>query len=73
MVKNVVLSVFGKKLKSENRNKVIIFVDDMYGIIDVAECIFELNVKVKDFETMEASRKEILERWNLLDLTPHSL
>ena len=67
------LERFWKKLKSENRNKVIIFVDDMYGIIDVAECMLLLNVKVKDFETMEASRKEILERWNLLDLTPHSL
>ena len=67
------LERFWKKLKSENRNKVIIFVDDMYGIIDVAECMLLLNVKVKDFETMETSRKEILERWNLLDLTPHSL
>ncbi len=67
------LERFWKKLKAENRNKVIIFVDDMYGIIDVAECMLLLNVKVKDFETMEATRKEILERWNLLDLTPHSL
>lgn len=66
------LERFWKKLKAENRNKVIIFVDEIYGIIDVAECMLLLNVKVKDFETLEASKREVLERWNLLGVTSKS-
>ena len=64
------LERFWKKLKAENRNKVIIFVDQVYGILDVAECMLLLNVKVKDFENIEATQKEILTKWNLLDVKP---
>jgi hypothetical protein len=67
------LERFWKRLKAENRSKVIIFTNDVYGIIDVAECMILLNVKVKDFGDIEAARNEILKRWNLLDLTPPSL
>lgn len=67
------LERFWKKLKAENRSKVIIFTNDVYGIIDVAECMILLNVKVKDFGDIEAARNEILKRWNLLDVTPPSL
>ncbi len=69
----VPIESFCKKIKSENRNKVIIFIGVMYGIMDVAECMLLLNVRVKDFENMEATRKEILEKWNLLDVTPRTL
>ena len=64
------LERFWKRLKAENRNKVIIFVDDVYGILDVAECMLLLNVKVKDFEKIEATRREILTKWNLLEGKP---
>ncbi|MCK4825072.1 transposase [bacterium] len=59
------LKRFWKKLKAENRNKVIIFADDVYGIMDVAECMILLNVKVKDFEDMEATKGEILRRYGI--------
>lgn len=59
------LKRFWKKLKAENRNKVIIFADDVYGILDVAECMILLNVKVKDFENIESNRKEILQRYGI--------
>lgn len=64
------LERFWKRLKVENRNKVIIFVDQVYGILDVAECMLLLNVKVKDFEKLEATRREILTKWNLHEVTP---
>ena len=64
------LERFWKKLKAENRNKVIIFVDHVYGILDVAECMLLLNVKVKDFENIEATQKEIFTKWNLLGVVP---
>lgn len=59
------LERFWKRLKAENRNKVIIFAGDMYGILDVAECMVLLNVKVKDFKNIEATRKEILQRYGI--------
>ena len=66
------LERFWKKLKAENRNKVIIFADEIYGILDVAECMILLNVKVKDFEKLEATKREVLKRWNLLEVTPNN-
>jgi hypothetical protein len=59
------LKRFWKRLKAENRNKVIIFVDHIYGIMDIAECMLLLNVKVKDFENLEASKTEILKRYGI--------
>jgi hypothetical protein len=59
------LERFWKKLKAENRNKVIIFAGDVYGILDVAECMVLLNVKVKDFKNIEVTRKEILQRYGI--------
>lgn len=59
------LERFWKKLKAENKNKVIIFVDDKYGIMDVAECMALLKVKVKDLGDIEATRKKILNRYGI--------
>ena len=59
------LKRFWKRLKAENRNKVIIFVDHIYGIMEIAECMLLLNVKVKDFENVEASKTEILKRYGI--------
>ena len=53
------------QLKAENKNKVIIFVGNRYGIIDVAECMALLNVKVKDFGDIETRRREILNRYGI--------
>ena len=43
----------------------IIFVDHIYGIMDIAECMLRLNVKVKDFENVEASKTGILKRYGV--------
>ena len=59
------LERFWRKLKAENKNKVIIFVGDKYGIIDVAECMALLDVKVKDLGDIEAKRREILNRYGI--------
>jgi hypothetical protein len=59
------LKRFWKRLKAENRNKVIIFVDHIYGMMDIAECMLLLNVKVKDFENIEASKTKILKRYGI--------
>lgn len=59
------LERFWRKLKAENKNKVIIFVDDKYGIMDVAECMALLNVKVKDLGDIDARRREILKRYGI--------
>lgn len=55
------LKRFWKKLKAENRDKVIIFINNVYGIMNVAESMLLLGVKVKEFEKYEASKNEILE------------
>ncbi len=59
------LKRFWKKLKAENRDKVIIFIDNVYGIMNVAESMLLLGVKVKEFEKYEASKKEIFEKYEI--------
>lgn len=59
------LKRFWKKLKAENRNKVIIFVGDIYGIMDIAECMVLLDVRVKEFENTEATKAEVLKRYGI--------
>jgi len=59
------LKRFWKKLKAENRDKVIIFVGHRYGIMDIAECMLLLDVKVKDFEEIDATKKQVLQRYGI--------
>jgi hypothetical protein len=44
---------------------VIIFIDDVYGIMNVAESMLLLGVKKKDFENNGAGKKEIFERYEI--------
>jgi hypothetical protein len=59
------LKRFWKRLKAENRNKVIIFIGNVYGIMDIAECMVLLGVQVKEFENTEATKAEVLKRYGI--------
>ena len=54
-----------RQLKEENRNKVIVFVGDRYGIFHVAEFAIFAGVRIKDIPEELGSRKTILARYGL--------
>jgi hypothetical protein len=60
------LKRFWKKLKAQNRDKVIIFKGNLYGVMDIAECMFLLNVKVKEFENYDEKQREVLKRYGVV-------
>jgi hypothetical protein len=60
------LKRFWKQLKAQNRDKVIVFKDNLFGVLDIAECMLLLNVKVNEFENHDEKQKEVLERYGIL-------
>jgi hypothetical protein len=54
-----------RRLKEENRNKVIVFVGETYGIFHVAEFSILGGVRIKDIPQELGSRQAILARYGL--------
>lgn len=59
------LKRFWRKLKAENRDKVIIFVDEKYAIMNAAECMMLLGARVKEYEELGLDRKAVLNKFGL--------
>lgn len=60
------LKRFWKKLKAENRDKVIIFNDQSYAIMDIAECMLLLDVNVKEPGESVITKEGILKRYGIV-------
>ena len=53
------------RLKQENRDKVIVFVEDVYGIFHMAEFAILMGVRLKELPPHLGSREAILTRYSL--------
>jgi hypothetical protein len=53
------------RLKQENRDKVIVFVADVYGIFHMAEFAILMGVRLKELPPHLGSREAILTRYGL--------